>query len=119
VVSAANLITLGRLVTDLVHGTRALAALGIDPRELLLGAVAIWLTNVLAFASWYWELDRGGLGARCAPHHREPDFLFTQMSTPGAAGGHWTPGFMDYLYLSFCICRSPMPRPSAPPTCSH
>ena len=115
-VSAANLITLGRLVTDLVHGARALTALGIDPRELLLGAVAIWLTNVLAFASWYWELDRGGPGARCAPHHRAPDFLFTQMITPGAAGGHWTPGFMDYLYLSFTNATAFSPTDTLPLT---
>src|SRR5262245_50399213 len=30
------------------------------PRKLLLDATLVWLANVLAFASWYWELDGGG-----------------------------------------------------------
>ena len=27
---------------------------------LLASGAAIWLTNVIAFALWYWEFDRGG-----------------------------------------------------------
>ena len=30
------------------------------PSELLRGAAALWVSNVLVFASWYWRLDAGG-----------------------------------------------------------
>ena len=31
-----------------------------DAKVLLASGGAIWLTNVIAFALWYWDLDRGG-----------------------------------------------------------
>src|SRR5262245_55884774 len=31
-----------------------------QPAELLLSAAALWVTNVLVFALWYWRLDAGG-----------------------------------------------------------
>ena len=55
------------------------------PLELLLSAAALWATNILVFALWYWRLDAGG------PHQRdriggypEGAFLFPQttMSEP-------------------------------------
>ena len=41
----------------------------------------LWVTNVLLFGLWYWELDRGGPVARAmtAPN-APPDFLFPQMT---------------------------------------
>ncbi len=32
--------------------------------DLFLSGAAIWGTNVIAFALWYWEFDRGGPVAR-------------------------------------------------------
>jgi len=32
--------------------------------DLLRSAVALWFTNILVFASWYWRLDAGGPYAR-------------------------------------------------------
>ncbi|HEU0127446.1 MAG TPA: hypothetical protein VFQ48_02415 [Pseudonocardiaceae bacterium] len=40
------------------------------------------LTNVLAFALIYWELDRGGPAARAAATRTRSDFLFAQMQNP-------------------------------------
>ena len=54
-------------------------------RDLIYSAVAVWLTNVIVFALWYWELDRGGPDARLQAEHEPPDFLFPQMVTPAAA----------------------------------
>jgi uncharacterized membrane protein len=71
------------------------------PAELLGAGGAIWLTNVLAFALAYWELDRGGPAARAAGADDEPDFLFAQMQSPDLAPDAWEPHFMDYLFLSF------------------
>ena len=32
----------------------------IEPKILLRSAVALWVTNILVFALWYWRLDAGG-----------------------------------------------------------
>ena len=56
------------------------------------------VSNLLVFALWYWELDRGG------PRHREsdggdtPDFLFPQMTDAKELMPDWQPAFSDYLY---------------------
>ena len=46
---------------------------------LLLWGAAIWLTNVIVFALWFWEGDRGGPAARADGITPHPDFAFTQM----------------------------------------
>jgi hypothetical protein len=71
---------------------------------------------VIVFGLWYWELDRGGPSARHDPHHREPDFLFPQMATPGAARPDWAPGFLDYLYVSFTNATAFSPTDTMPLT---
>ena len=94
--SAANIASAARLVFDLVRsqGLR-------DPTELLLTGLSIWLTNVIVFALWYWEFDRGGPVARAIAPRPYPDFLFPQMASPELAPEHWEPAFVDYLYMSF------------------
>lgn len=83
------------LVRALVGGTR------FDAHVLLTAGAAIWLTNMLAFALVYWELDRGGPAVRAAGSREHPDFLFAQMQSPELAAPDWEPHFTDYLYLSF------------------
>jgi len=74
----------------------------IDPRVLLRSAVALWATNILVFALWYWRLDAGGPHEREKREaHEEGAFLFPQM-TPGAGPDPgWSPNFVDYLFLAF------------------
>lgn len=72
-----------------------------DAGSLLLSGGSIWLTNVVVFALWYWELDRGGPGKRAQATHLYPDFIFPQMSDPLYAPKSWRPNFFDYLYTSF------------------
>lgn len=68
---------------------------------LLLGSgAAIFLTNIIAFGIWYWELDRGGPFARRDAEHTHPDFMFPQMVNPSVARPDWAPRFLDYLYVS-------------------
>jgi hypothetical protein len=70
------------------------------PIELLRSAAALWISNVLVFASWYWRLDAGGPRLRETRHrHENGAFLFPQMTLPNFAG--WKPGFVDYLFLAF------------------
>jgi hypothetical protein len=52
-----------------------------SPRDLLVSAAALWVTNVLVFASWYWRLDAGGPRAReLRGVHTDGAFLFPQMT---------------------------------------
>lgn len=77
------------------------------PSQLLRSAAALWLTNILVFASWYWRLDGGGPNARdLRGAHTDGAFLFPQMTldadTQRAMGEqHWSPGFVDYLFIAF------------------
>jgi Protein of unknown function (DUF1345) len=72
------------------------------PQALLRAAVALWVANVLVFASWYWRLDAGGPNARDQRDaHEEGAFLFPQMITPWEDDKNWHPGFVDYLFLAF------------------
>ena len=110
VVNLSNVISLGLLVDSLLHGSKATGSL------LFFSAINIWLTNVIVFALWYWELDRGGPDERSSPQHREPDFLFPQMSTPGCAPQGWRPHFVDYLYVSFTNATAFSPTDTMPLT---
>ena len=78
-----------------------------SPAALLLSATAIWTSNILVFALWYWRLDAGGPHGRDArPGHAAGAFLFPQMTmlpeAKEAAGQEmWSPNFLDYLFLAF------------------
>jgi hypothetical protein len=65
--------------------------------DLLRDAGLLWVSNVLVFALWYWEMDGGGPAHR---HQGEHDFLFPQMTIHHKAND-WTPEFLDYLFLAF------------------
>jgi hypothetical protein len=94
------------LITAAMIGALALliAAL-LDHKQpapvLLRSAVALWISNILVFASWYWRLDAGGPNQReLRGEHTEGAFLFPQM-TLGDRDCDWLPGFVDYLFLAF------------------
>jgi hypothetical protein len=77
------------------------------PQELLRSAAALWITNILVFASWYSRLDAGGPRAReLRGVHTDGAFLFPQMiltrdAKRGIGEQCWSPGFVDYLFLAF------------------
>jgi uncharacterized membrane protein len=70
-------------------------------RVLLACGGIIWLTNVIAFGLWYWDLDRGGPAARAVGATVKPAVLFPEMSNPEYVREGWYPTFVDYLHLSF------------------
>jgi uncharacterized membrane protein len=109
VISVANGVSLVELIHALLYGTKT------GGRPLIYASVPIWLTNVIVFGLWYWELDRGGPANRVLPGHRRPDFLFPQMSTPAASPG-WAPRFFDYLYTSFTNATAFSPTDTMPLT---
>jgi uncharacterized membrane protein len=92
-VSIANAISLGLLVSNLLHRNPSTG------KELIVAGLLIWITNILAFALWFWELDRGGPGRRAEGHDGPPDFQFPQIMDDRLSPG-WRPIFLDYLYVS-------------------
>jgi uncharacterized membrane protein len=108
--SVANFTSLGLLIHRLLHGGKA------GGRQLIYSAMAIWVTNVIVFGLWYWELDRGGPLARTRADHRRPDFLFPQMTTPAATDRGWVPNFLDYLYVAFTNATAFSPTDAMPLT---
>ncbi len=60
------------------------------------------VTNVIAFALVYWEIDRGGsVARRTLGLHDDAavDFQFPQQVHDGL-GERWEPEFLDYAYFS-------------------
>jgi uncharacterized membrane protein len=69
--------------------------------ELLRGGGLLWVSNMLTFALWYWEVDSGGPAHRHATHCGSSDFAFPQRVLGGEVEAHWAPDFLDYLFLAF------------------
>jgi hypothetical protein len=72
-----------------------------NAKVLLASGLVIWVTNVIAFGLWYWDLDRGGAAARALGSGVSPAFVFPEMSNPELVRVGWYPSFVDYLHLSF------------------
>ena len=95
------------MIASLILLIAAVTAHTITPPQLLRSAAAIWISNILMFASWYWRLDAGGPHEReRTPGHADGAFLFPQMTmdpaAKRAAGEYeWEPNFVDYLFLAF------------------
>jgi uncharacterized membrane protein len=95
--SLANGYSVAALAVGITRGT-----MGQKAGPLLITGAVIWLTNVIAFALWYWEFDRGGPVARALNlQNRFPDFQYPQMVSPEMAPPDWEPAFFDYFYLAF------------------
>jgi hypothetical protein len=104
-VIVANLTALGMLIARLVASSTS-------GGSLMLGAMQVWITNVIVFGLLYWELDRGGpsLDGSCPAKELPPaDWRFSQDENDDAvievaAGSSkksgWVPIFVDYLYVS-------------------
>jgi uncharacterized membrane protein len=95
-ITIANAASAVLLIYAILHGQQVTAA-----GPLLASGASIWATNVIAFALWYWEFDRGGPVSRALAAVQYPDLMFTQMAAPELAPPDWEPQFVDYLYLSF------------------
>ena len=108
VITVMNSLSLIRVMHQLLIGHA-----GANGVALLLDAAKIWMINIVAFALWYWTLDRGGPAARGITRHNNPDFLFPQM-TMEQTGEAWSPGFVDYLFLAFTNATAFSPTDTLP-----
>jgi len=96
-ITVVNAVAAIRLVIDI------LAKGKFDTAGELLGIGGIvWVTNVIAFALWFWDLDGGGAASRAAGHGTKlRAFVFPEMTMPEMVAVDWYPQFADYLALSF------------------
>jgi hypothetical protein len=108
IVNTVSLILLSRL---LLHGHRE------NGHQLILSGIVLWVTNVLLFGLWYYELDRGGPLERTRGGLPWADFLFPQMTdgAPFAPPG-WRPRMTDYLYTSLTNATAFSPTDTMPLT---
>jgi hypothetical protein len=111
-VSADNIISLALLAHELLRNTVKNGS----GRNLIVAGSLIWLTNVLIFGLWYWEVDRGGPGTRAAGHDDYPDLMFPNMTDPRYAPPGWRPVFADYLYVSLTNAAAFSPTDTMPLT---
>ncbi len=109
-VSAANSASLVLLCHYLLQGGKA------NGRTLIGSGIVLWVTNVLLFGVWYWQIDRGGPLARTTEPELLPDFLFVQMSERRFAAPDWKPTLVDYLYTSFTNATAFSPTDTMPLT---
>ena len=111
-VSAVNVYSLIELAHYLIHHNVT------NGRQLIFSGIGLWVTNILLFGLWYFELDRGGPVARLLGEERHADFLFVQMNADAAkyAPEGWTPRLVDYLYTSFTNATAFSPTDTMPLT---
>ncbi|GAC1458572.1 MAG: hypothetical protein PVS3B3_11290 [Ktedonobacteraceae bacterium] len=83
-----------------------------DSITLVRDAAILWISNILLFGLWYWELDGGGPLKRHQAGHKAIDFMFPQQ-TSGNEGG-WAPHFIDYVFLAFNTATAFSPTDTAP-----
>ena len=98
------------LIDDLIHGgpeTNSASA-------LLEAGTIVWVSNNIAFALLYWELDGGGAAARAHRLPARPDLAFPQQLNPHIAAPNWRPRFIDYLYLAFTNATAFSPTDAMP-----
>ena len=86
-----------QLIGDLIHGGPETNSAS----TLLEAGSIVWVSNNIAFALLYWELDGGGAAARAHHLPTHADFAFPQQQNPRIATPDWRPRFIDYLYLGF------------------
>ena len=109
-ISLANLISLGLVINGLFHTS------GITGKDLILSAVGIYLTNIIIFGLWYWELDSDGVQGQ-STDIAPIDFLFPQMALPSNSPlKDWQPTFFDYLYISVTNATAFSPNDTVPIT---
>jgi len=107
-VSLANISSLALIISDL------LGARTITGKELLFSALAIYLTNIIIFGLWYWELDDPRAADSKAAETAPADFFFPQMGTKSITT--WNPTFFDYLYISITNASAFSPTDTLPLT---
>jgi hypothetical protein len=107
-ITLLNFIALYFLIKALLGGHGGTA------QTLLVDAVNVWCTNIIAFALWFWSIDRGGPASRGVSSQTQPDLLFPQMTITDERFKDWSPGFIDYLFVAFTNATAFSPTDTMP-----
>jgi hypothetical protein len=110
VLIAQSLWSTARLIDELIVGGPHTN----KPGPLLAAASIVWVSNNIAFALLYWELDSGGAAERAHGLREHPDLAFPQQLNPDIAPANWRPRFIDYLYLGFTNATAFSPTDAMP-----
>jgi len=101
-ISVANADAAVRLVVGIID----VSGFTQNAKVLLASGAAIWLSNIIAFALWFWNLDRGGPAARAAGTDTTPALIFPEMLHPQHVERDWSPTFVDYFHFSFATATA-------------
>ena len=110
VLIAQSLWSTARLIEELIVGGPHTN----KPGPLLAAAGVVWVSNNIAFALLYWELDSGGAAERAHALRDHPGLAFPQQMNPDIAPEDWRPRFIDYLYLAFTNATAFSPTDAMP-----
>ncbi len=105
----ATLTLVGSITLLLVTLPQRAAAQSVS---LVRDAAILWISNILVFGLWYWELDGGGPLKRHETGHKATDFMFPQQMSGNNEG--WAPHFVDYVFLAFNTATAFSPTDTAP-----
>lgn len=106
-VSIANAGTLILVANALINGSH------LPGHEILSAALAIFLTNIVVFGLWFWEIDSPGLSGS---HKQNASTHFQFPQTQNDKHGNWRPTFFDYLYVSLTNSTAFSPTDALPLT---
>jgi uncharacterized membrane protein len=106
----ASLVATGLLVGALVSSKSA----DLSGGNLLVHAVAVWLSNAIVFSLFFWELDAGGPVNRAVAGRGAPDFQFPQDENPELARTGWRTALFDYAYVSLTNSMALSPTDAMP-----
>ena len=110
ILALSALVATARLIDVLITGGEQTNSAS----DLLEAGSIVWVSNILAFALLYWELDSGGAAARAHRTRADVDFAFPQQMNPELAPADWSPRFVDYLYLAFTNATALSPTDAMP-----
>ena len=101
-ISIANADAAIRLVVGIIN----VSSFTQNAKVLLASGASIWLSNIIAFALWYWNLDRGGPAARAAGTEIRPALIFPEMLHTQHVEEGWYPTFVDYFHFAFATATA-------------
>ena len=101
-ISIANADAAIRLVIGIIN----VSSFTQDAKVLLASGACVWLSNIIAFALWYWNLDRGGPAARAAGTAVRPALIFPEMLHTQQVEEGWYPTFVDYFHFAFATATA-------------
>jgi len=109
IISLANGASMILVANSLIHGA------SVEGRPLIFAAFSIFVTNIIIFSLWYWELDSPGLTG-LHKHDSSPKFRFPKMDVHNIEAKNWEPAYFDYLYLSTTNSTAFSPTDAMPMT---